>query len=222
MQKKMNERVLCFHAKLLDALGRFQGISFDVDCYFPFIVMPPNCHYVLREEAEGDPGRKQIIPYALFVYEDRIFAYRRGKRGGEERLHEKYSVGIGGHIAATDVTLFSKDYVGYAEAMLREVYEEVNLSCAHEEACVGLINDDSNEVGRVHFGVVHVFKLADQLIAKKESAITDADLIPIDKALRSINRYETWSQLCLGNIERLLENFGSVREGKDVLEVKKS
>jgi predicted NUDIX family phosphoesterase len=207
MKKKTDEYILCFGAKLLDNLGRFQGISFDVDRYFHPIVTPPNCYYVPRREAESDTNQKQIIPYALFVNGDRIFAYRRGKLGGEERLHEKYSIGVGGHIEATDITLFSKDHVGYTDAMLREVYEEVNLYCDYEECCVALINDDSSEVGRVHFGIVHLFKLADQGISKKDSSITDAGLIPIDKALRSINHYENWSQLCLSNIERLLEKL---------------
>lgn len=211
MYKKMNESILCFQTKLLDDLGRFQGLSFDIDRYFPAIVTPPNCHYVPRREAEIDPSQKQIIPYVLFIHQDRIFSYRRGKRGGEKRLHEEYSVGIGGHIEATDVTLFSQDQVGYADGVLREVYEEVKLYCGYEEACVALINDDSNEVGSVHFGVVHVWKLADKSIEKKESSITDAGLIPINKALRTINRYETWSQLCLDNIEQLFQSFTSAK-----------
>jgi len=211
VHKTMNEHILCFRTKLLDDLGRFQGISFAIDRYFPRIVTPPNCHYVPRREAEHNPSQKQIIPYVLFTYKDLIFSYRRGKRGGEKRLHEEYSVGIGGHIEATDLTLFSQDQVGYADGVLREVYEEVKLSCEYEEACVALINDDSNEVGSVHFGVVHVWKLADQCIEKKDSSITDAGLIPIEKALRSISRYETWSQLCLNNIERLFQSFASAK-----------
>jgi predicted NUDIX family phosphoesterase len=204
MDKNMDERILCFKTQLLEDLGRFQGISFNIDKYFPAIITPPNCYYIPRKEAEADPRKKQVIPYVLLVHGDQIFSYRRGKRGGEERLHEEYSVGIGGHIEATDLNLFSQDPVGYADGVLREVFEEVKLNCGYKESCVALINDDRNEVGRVHFGIVHVWELADRSVEKNDSSITDAGLIPIQKALCDVSRYETWSQLCLDNIGRLL------------------
>jgi predicted NUDIX family phosphoesterase len=211
MAGKMDEKILCFSAALLDELGRFQGISFEVEKYFPRIVTPPDCHYVQRGEAENDPSEKQVIPYALFLYRDSIFAYRRGKRGSESRLRELYSVGVGGHIDwMKDVSLFKKDHEKYADAMLREIAEEVNLAPGYTESCVALINDDSNEVGKVHFGVVHLFKLTDSNISKKESVITDAGLVPVERAVRDCDKYETWSQLCLRHIERLLERSASV------------
>ena len=214
MNEKMAEQILCFPARLLDELGRFQGISFDIARYYPAVVTPPNCHYVRRGEAENNPDEKQIIPYALLIHDNNIFAYRRGKRGGENRLHEKYSVGVGGHIEKKDVDFFPEDEnvdffpqddMGYTNAVFREVNEEVKLGRCDEANCVALINDDSNDVGKVHFGIVHLFRLAEPRIAKKESSITDADLIPIEKTQRNIARYETWSQLCIKNIEHLMK-----------------
>ncbi|NQU08722.1 MAG: hypothetical protein HQ583_09180 [Candidatus Abyssubacteria bacterium] len=206
MSNKMEEYVLCFPSRLLDELGRFQGISMDVERYFPAVVSDPNCRYIRRKDAETDPDYKQVIPYVLFVYEESIFAYRRGKRGGEERLHEKYSVGIGGHIEVEDRTLFSKDDFGYYDAMWREVVEEVDTDFPETPPeCVALIYDDSVEVGRVHFGVVHTVKLARPGIRKRESAITDSKLVPIEKAVQNLQIYETWSQLCLDRIDELLQ-----------------
>ena len=74
---------------------------------------------------ESDSNYKQVIPYVLFTYKKSIFSYRRGKHGGEKRLHEKYSIGVGGHIAVEDRTLFSEDNIGYGDAMWREVAEEI-------------------------------------------------------------------------------------------------
>lgn len=202
MASKSAQHVLCFRREFLEGLGAFQGISLDVARYFPAVVDPSNCGYVLRSDAENDPSRKQVIPYVLFVYEDRVFSYRRGKRGSETRLRELYSLGIGGHIDMPDQTFFT----GYRDAMLREVEEEVTVGASWTDACVALINDDSNDVGRVHFGVVHVARLASPVIGKREvQLITDAGLVPIEEAVRDVERYETWSQLCLSRITELLQ-----------------
>jgi predicted NUDIX family phosphoesterase len=186
----MDELVLCFDAEVLDALGRFQGISYDVESYFPAIVSPSNCRYLPRSKAETDLNRKQIIPYVLMIHENFVFTYRRGKYGGENRLHEKLSVGVGGHIQPFDVTLFSRDGVGY------------------REACVALINDDSTEVGKVHFGIVHIFQLESRDVKKKQSAITEARFVSFDQASNTIDRYEEWSKLCLANIYQLAQRSG--------------
>lgn len=195
------QQVLCFRRELLEKLGTFQGISLDVRRFFPAVVDPSNAGYVPRPAAEDNPSLKQVIPYVLFVHDSSIFAYRRGKRGSETRLRELYSVGIGGHIDLPDHTLFT----GYDDALAREVDEEVFVDSPYDAPCVALINDDSNDVGRVHFGVVHVVHLARPSICRKEShLITDAGLVPIEQAVRDIDHYETWSQLCLSNIDTLL------------------
>jgi len=203
MANKLKARVLCFPRSLLDEIGSFQGLTTDVGKYFPRIVTPPNCAYVPRDQAELDPLCKQVIPYVLFAHNGTIFSYRRGKRGSEGRLHELYSVGVGGHIEPDDKTLFADDGVGYQQAMWREVKEEVTLQSGYREQCVALINDDATEVGRVHFGIVHMVELREPAISKRESIITDAGLIPTEQAMADINRYETWSQLCLRHLDVL-------------------
>jgi predicted NUDIX family phosphoesterase len=206
MASKGVQHVLCFKRELLDRLGSFQGISLDVARYFPAIVAPENCGYVPRPEAEIDPSRKQVIPYVLFVHEDRVFAYRRGKKGSETRLRELYSIGIGGHIDAPDTTLFNTSVTGYHDALRREVNEEVEIAGPWTDACAALINDDSNDVGRVHFGVVHVARLSSPVIRKREvQLITDAGLVPLAEAARDASHYETWSQLCLSHIDEILK-----------------
>ena len=205
MAKNMTARVLCFPSQLLDQIGRFQGISGDVGRFFPRIVTPPDCCYVTRSAAEGDTSFKQVIPYVIFTFNGSIFSYRRGKRGSEKRLHDLYSIGIGGHIEADDRMLFSHDAMGYYDALWREVAEEVNVDRSCEAECSALINDDSNEVGRVHFGVVHVIRLREAGITKNESAIADSELVPIAEALHNMENYESWSQLCLRSIDLILK-----------------
>ena len=204
VQNALSRRVLCFQTALLDKLGRFQGISTDVSKYIPKIITKPNYKYIFRDEAEHNGEFKQIIPYVILLHQDRIFVYRRGKRGSEERLRELYSIGIGGHIEDEDTLLWSSDDVGYEDAMWREVAEEVRINDEYEENCVGLINDDSTSVGKVHFGVIHVVRLTSPSVEKNESSITDAGFIPIERAKQSSRLYETWSKLCLENIELLL------------------
>src|SRR5690348_12022135 len=145
------ERVLCFERKLLEELGAFQGLSLEVEKYLPIVTASKNLIYRNRSEAEQDKRYKQLIPYVLLISNGKILRYRRGRGGQETRLHGLYSVGIGGHISEEDHGLFSTQ-VGYQEGMRRELMEEVAIQEVNE-AAVAVINDDSTEVGTVHFGV---------------------------------------------------------------------
>ena len=162
------ERVLCFERKLLEGLGLFQGLNLEVEKYLPVITSTSHLTYLNRSAAENDQRYKQLIPYVLLVCNDKILRYRRGKGGGESRLHGFYSVGIGGHISEEDHQLFSND--PYREGMRRELMEEVAIDGAKETA-VAVINDDSTEVGCVHFGVVHVMQVPDESVAGRRSGI---------------------------------------------------
>src|SRR5580698_6755607 len=154
------ERVLCFERTLFEKIGVFQGLSLEVEKYLPVVTAQSNVLYMNRSEAELDRRYKQLIPYALIIHGDRILRYRRGKGGGETRLHGLYSVGVGGHISEEDHGLFSSG-LGYQEGMRRELMEEVAVE-ETKDAAVALINDDSTEVGQVHFGVVHIMYVADE------------------------------------------------------------
>jgi predicted NUDIX family phosphoesterase len=212
--KSLKEHVLCFPSSLLDTLGRFQGVSFDVATYFPHVTAQPNCRYVLRQKAEADPTYKQLVPYVVILCGESLFCYRRGKWGGEERLHALYSVGVGGHIAVEDRMLFSTDPVGYEDAMWRELGEEITIPHPHREACVALINDDSNSVGKVHFGVVHVIETTVPTATKKQSSITDVGYVSTDNPLADRPSYETWSRLLLERVDDLLARARALWNGK--------
>lgn len=196
------ERVLCFERKLLDDLGAFQGLSLEVDKYLSVFTADANLVYRNRSDADQDKRYKQLIPYVLLICNDKILRYRRGKGGGETRLHGLYSVGIGGHISEDDHGLFSNNR-GYQDSMRRELMEEVGIDAAHEPA-VAAINDDSTEVGYVHFGVVHVVRVPDESVASGRSGIVAPEFIPIADAVKDLSGYESWSRFCLEQVDVLL------------------
>ena len=196
------ERVLCFERKLLEELGVFQGLSLEIEKYLPVVTSASHVVYLNRSEAEQDKRYKQLIPYVLVIRHDRILRYRRGRGGQETRLHGLYSVGIGGHISEEDHGLFSTG-LGYQDGMRRELMEEVALDSV-KEAAVAVINDDSTEVGYVHFGVVHVMHVANETIVGRRSGIVNPEFIPIVDAVKNTAAYESWSGFCLQHLESLL------------------
>ena len=196
------EKVLCFERKLLEELGVFQGLSLEIEKYLPVVTSASNILYLNRSDAEQDKRYKQLIPYVLIICNDKILRYRRGKGGGETRLHGLYSVGIGGHISEEDHGLFSNAQ-GYQDGMRRELMEEVAIDDV-EAAAVALINDDSTEVGQVHFGVVHVVPVANEDVAGRRSGIVSPEFVSIAEAVKDSSGYESWSRFCLENLDVLL------------------
>jgi len=188
-----SERILGFPAELLDRLGRFRGFSAAVDRYLPAILA--RLEVRPREQAEEDPSFKQLIPYVVFRSGRQVFRYVRGRRGGESRLHELHSIGVGGHIAAGDVSLFENVYEA---GMRREIAEEVEAPPGAEPPrVVGLINDDSTPVGRVHFGVVHIWELPVPELRRREGALVRAGFAPLAELAAERERFESWSQFVL-------------------------
>ena len=197
------ERVLCFERKLFEKLGVFQGMSLEVGKYLPVLTARANVLYLNRTEAELDKRYKQLIPYALIICGEKILRYRRGRGGQETRLHGLYSVGVGGHISEEDHGLFSDRQLGYHDAMRRELMEEVAIDVT-KEAAVGVINDDSTEVGYVHLGVVHIVTVTDETVAGRRSGIVGPEFIPISEAVKDPSAYESWSRFCLEHLDALL------------------
>ncbi|HVM61573.1 MAG TPA: hypothetical protein VMV72_11985 [Verrucomicrobiae bacterium] len=197
-----DERVLCFRRELLEQLGVFQGLSLAVERYLPVVTASANLLYLNRSDAEDDKRYKQLIPYVLLFCNGRVLRYRRGKGGQETRLHGLYSLGIGGHISEEDHGLFASDR-GYQDGMRRELVEEVDVGEV-KEAAVAVINDDSTDVGAVHFGVVHIAQVPDEDVAGRRSGIVGPEFISIQEAVKDPSRYESWSRFCVENLDVLL------------------
>jgi predicted NUDIX family phosphoesterase len=196
-----DERVLVVERKLFDELGAFQGVTHDVDKYVPVLLDPRNYTFCPRSSAEDDPSLKQIIPYFIITHEDRIWCYVRGKKSGEERLVAKGSIGVGGHINDEDADLFEDIYERASE---RELTEEVIVPEGYTQKIVGLLNDDSNDVGKVHLGIIHVVQSPSPDVTKRESVITEGGFKTVDELREMRESLETWSQLCVDSLDSLL------------------
>src|SRR6266480_357085 len=103
--------------------------------------------YRPRSEAESDPDWKQIIPYVCLRDGERIFLMRRTRAGGDERLFERYTIGIGGHVNPEDE--------GIDGGLNREWEEEIAADFVPHFQPLGVLNDDDNAVGAVHLGLVY-------------------------------------------------------------------
>lgn len=200
------EQVLVVERKVLDELGTFRGLQFDVQRYLDRLFGSGTPRFIPRPVAEKDTGFKQIIPYVLMTCEDRYLTYVRGKRAGETRLVGNRSIGIGGHINPADdaAPLFRSDFrQAYEVAVEREVAEEVSVEAGHADHVVALLNDDSNEVGQVHLGVVHCWVLDAPNVSRREQMITQMEFMSPDELRAVRDQMETWSQLCLDGLDRI-------------------
>jgi predicted NUDIX family phosphoesterase len=151
--------------------------------------------FLERERAEKDPTFKQIIPYTVVTDGTNLFAFRRGTRQTEARLRRKLSIGIGGHVNPVDGR---PDPV--ERGCRREIAEELVLEGPGALEPLGVLNDDSNEVGAVHFGVVYRLRAAARGVRVRETATMEGGFEPLE-ALRSRARsgenFESWSAILL-------------------------
>ena len=199
-----DEMILVVRRALFEQLGAFQGLNFEVDRYLPVMLDRANNFFTARAAAEDDPSLKQIIPYVLLVHGERVLHYVRGKKSGEQRLVAKGSIGIGGHMNDQDEGLFALDLEAYRAAVQREVAEELRLRTTYTNHLVALLNDDSTDVGRVHLGVVHVFRLATADVEKGEAMITELQFLDRTQLRARQDNLESWSQICLQHLDPLL------------------
>lgn len=202
------EQVLVFERSILDEIGNFHGLQFDVDRYLEKLFAPGVQRFMPRSLAEKDPTFKQIIPYVIMTHNGKYLSYVRGKRAGETRLVGNRSIGIGGHINPVDEdqgNLFnSADRRElYQRAVEREVEEEITIRAGHTDRIVALLNDDSKEVGQVHLGIVHCWTLDSPDVSKREQMITQMTFMTPDELQQERDNMETWSSLCLDGLEQM-------------------
>ena len=200
-----DESVLVIKRELFDEIGTFQGISTEIDKYLPAFLIPSNNFFIHRELAEDDPTHKQIIPYAIFKHGDKFLKYLRGKKSGEQRLASKSSIGIGGHINQDDFNSSSLEKDTYLTGIEREINEELIINCDYNNLPIALINDDSNDVGQVHLGVVHLFDLESDQVEAGEANIENLEFLSSEDLLREKDNLESWSQICVDHLDEIIK-----------------
>jgi len=140
-----------------------------------------------RGKVEDDPSWKQIIPYLVLRDGERLFLMKRTRAGGDERLHERYTIGIGGHVNPGDA-----DVPG---GLNREWREEIAADFVPEFEPLGLLNDDSNPVGAVHLGLVYAADAAGRPVAIRETDKLSGSFATLEEVAAVADRLETWSVL---------------------------
>ncbi len=201
MPELPHEHVLVVPAAVFHRIGHFQGFSREVDRYLPSLLDRAHMSFQPRHQVEHDPSYKQLIPYVIFRHVPShgmasLFQYTRGTGQGEGRLHRKRSIGIGGHISSRDATPHA-DTDPYQEGMRRELEEEVVIETPYAARCVGLINDDQTDVGRVHLGVVYLADVQRPAVYPREPDLVDGAFRPVDQLLAERHGFESWSEICL-------------------------
>lgn len=150
--------------------------------------------YAPRAAMERDPAFKQVIPYLVLRDGERWFLMRRTRAGGDVRLHERWSIGVGGHLNPGDGGLLG--------GLRREWDEELVADFVPDFELVGLLNDDTTDVGRVHLGAVYLADAAGREVAIRETDKLSGRFASSDEVAAVRDDLETWSLLAFEAIER--------------------
>ncbi len=161
--------------------------------------------FVERRWAERDSSLKQIIPYTMVVHGAEAYLLRRRDTGGESRLYGKRSIGVGGHINPVDQV--EHDEVLEAGCR-RELDEEIAIEAPFTLSTVGVINDESQDVGSVHFGLVNVARCETSAVSIREKDQLTGEFVSLE-TLRKLatderDTFETWSALIVDRLDEAL------------------
>jgi predicted NUDIX family phosphoesterase len=150
--------------------------------------------YEPRPAMEADPSFKQVIPYLVLRDDERFFLMRRTRAGVDARLHDRYSIGVGGHLNPGDG--------GVLGGLRREWREELVAGFEPEFRLVGLLNDDTTDVGAVHIGAVYVADAGGRTVEIRETDKLSGAFAEPDEVEAVVDRMETWSRLCFEFLDR--------------------
>ena len=198
VEDEMGEQVLVVPREILfsNEATAFQG--FKEEKAGPILqLVAASSLFLPRDEVEEDPSYKQIIPYAVVSHTspsagEQWFLMKRKKGGGEKRLHNLFSLGVGGHINPVDDQI---DPGIVERALLREVEEELSVPEPRVISTIGLLNDDSNPVGSVHFGIVFKISIQEGNVSVREVEQLEGSFVPCDALGEKAENMETWSRL---------------------------
>ncbi len=208
----MDEKVLALKRKILFGENDETAfIGFKNEKEFNFTKeMLGQTEFLLRKttnelqkiSAEEDTNYKQIIPYTILSHKNKIFCYQRTPKGTENRLHNKYSLGIGGHINEID----EKDKTKLIEeGMKRELNEEVKFEGKFSSKIIGYINKETGMVEKVHFAIVYLLELENEKIKLKESKLTNGKFMPLAEIDEKKELLEDWSQTILPHLKQIIK-----------------
>jgi predicted NUDIX family phosphoesterase len=185
---KYSENILVVQRHKMFSNQTFNGIEkINLNSYLNII--KSNMEFKPRYLMEEDLAFKQVIPYIIFQANNKIFVMQRQNNASEQRLKNKFSIGIGGHIRITDVD--SDSIVDWAK---REFHEEVIFDDHFDAKIIGLVNDESDFVGKVHIGIV-ILMVSQSENIKIRSELKSGQLVTIQDLYKYVDDMEKWSQI---------------------------
>ncbi len=188
----MDEQVLVVPRESLPDGAGWHGLRTDALDGFAELVSREGS-FRPRAAMEADPSFKQVIPYLVLRDGDRFFLMRRTRAGGDPRLHDRYSIGVGGHLNPGDVDL--------AGGLRREWSEELTADFEPAFRLVALLNDDTTDVGSVHLGAVYVADAAGRPVAIREVEKLEGSFVAPAEVAAVADRLESWSHLTFVYLE---------------------
>lgn len=144
-------------------------------------------HFLDRATAEIDPDYKQVIPYLVLLDGQRYFLMRRSRAGVDARLHDRYSIGVGGHLNPGDA--------GIIGGLQREWREELEAEFMPAFRPIALLNDDTTDVGSVHLGIVCIADAAGRPVTIREADKLSGSFVSAAEVSQVIDRMESWSRI---------------------------
>jgi len=184
------EQVLCVKREDIFPDGAWHGFVSDRLERHQAVIREHH-FFMARAKVEDDPSYQQIIPYVVFRHGDRYFLTHRLRASSEKRLRKQYSLGVGGHINPGD--LEAGDPI--QDGLKREWEEEVIYEGAFEARLIGLLNDESSPVSKVHLGVVFLVDGDSPHIAIRETDKLAGELLTLEEMRIFYLGMESWSQM---------------------------
>lgn len=164
-----------------------------------------NVETMKRGLAENDETYKQPIPYMILKRGSEVFVYERLQGGGESRLHNKLSLGVGGHMNHLSDESFKHDVLLNTMRELDEEVEIIGYDVTEKDLMIAtLINDDEDEVGRVHIGLLGVIELPEtaEVVVKEQDQLLGSwsSISELKENADMFNRLENWSKIFIESL----------------------
>jgi predicted NUDIX family phosphoesterase len=194
------ERVLVVPTRIVEELVNSDEGIFPIDLGKLWDLIEKNAFFVDRDIAENDETLRQLIPYVLMRQQGKFLLLRRTKKQQERRLHGKLSLGVGGHINLNDG---STPWQAFLKGMEREIHEEVNVEVL-QLSYMGLLNDTSSPVSRVHVGLVYLAEV--RFLGLNEPDMFDFWFVDLTEIEQRREELEGWSKLALDFLKKLMPN----------------
>jgi predicted NUDIX family phosphoesterase/dephospho-CoA kinase len=214
------EDVLVIETERLKKIGLFNGIkSNGINKYLKVILDKNSTRFVPRLKAEIDFSHKQILSYVIVEKNNFVLRFVRGVyTNAHSMLRGSLCIGFGGHVQSTDLDLFEQldNDNGFLNSVKRELHEELkipeNCITSNTLKILGILNDDSSDVGKVHIAIIlrlnlDKIKLVDVKKLKGEKSINQLTFIPIEKLVDDFEKYEYWSKLCVKEFYKRSSEF---------------